>query len=211
MERKNIKLSDKIRFFIFFLVFRSVSGTLWKAIAWINIILKGARCHSIRRMSGWLVISRFPSSEIKIGRNFSSQSGFGLSTFCFKNNSSIKTFKPGSLVKIGDDVELNGTSILCRSTSVTLGSRVMVAPNCIITDSDFHLVDPIERRNNKKLLDGSVVIEDDVWIGMNCTILKGSRLGKNSVISAGSVVSGVVPNNCVWKDGRSNPFRNKSA
>ena len=39
----------------------------------------------------------------------------------------------------------------------------------------------------------SVVIEDDVWIGANCNILSGANIGKGSIISAGSVVSGVIP------------------
>jgi acetyltransferase-like isoleucine patch superfamily enzyme len=35
-----------------------------------------------------------------------------------------------------------------------------------------------------------VVIEDDVWIGANCIILRGVKIGKGSVIAAGSVVKG---------------------
>jgi acetyltransferase-like isoleucine patch superfamily enzyme len=38
----------------------------------------------------------------------------------------------------------------------------------------------------------SVVIEDDVWIGANVTILSGAHLSKGVVVVAGSVVSGFV-------------------
>ena len=38
-----------------------------------------------------------------------------------------------------------------------------------------------------------MVIEDEVFIGMNVLILKGSHIGKGSVIGAGSVVSGTIP------------------
>lgn len=40
---------------------------------------------------------------------------------------------------------------------------------------------------------GQIIIEDDVWIGFNCTILSGVRIGKGAVIGAGSVVSQDIP------------------
>ena len=46
--------------------------------------------------------------------------------------------------------------------------------------------------NNKKLIattKGPIIIEDDVWIGTDVTILSGVRVGKGTVISAGSVVT----------------------
>ena len=39
---------------------------------------------------------------------------------------------------------------------------------------------------------GGIVIEDDVWIGANCTILEGARIGQGAVVTAGSVVKGVL-------------------
>ena len=38
-----------------------------------------------------------------------------------------------------------------------------------------------------------VVIEDDVWIGYNATILKGVRIGKGAIIAPGAVVTHDVP------------------
>lgn len=40
-----------------------------------------------------------------------------------------------------------------------------------------------------------VVLEENVWVGMGCTILKGVTIGKNSVIAAGSVVVHSIPPN----------------
>ena len=42
-----------------------------------------------------------------------------------------------------------------------------------------------------------IVIEENAWIGMNCIILKGVRIGRNSIIAAGSVVTKDVPDNCI--------------
>ena len=43
-----------------------------------------------------------------------------------------------------------------------------------------------------------VIIEENVWIGEKAIVLKGSKIGKNSIIGAGSVVNGVVPENVVF-------------
>ena len=40
---------------------------------------------------------------------------------------------------------------------------------------------------------GKIIIEDDVWIGMNSLILSGVKIGKGAVIGAGSVVSKHIP------------------
>lgn len=39
-----------------------------------------------------------------------------------------------------------------------------------------------------------VTVEDDVWIGMNCTILPGVTIGRGAIVAAGAVVrSDVAP------------------
>ena len=42
-------------------------------------------------------------------------------------------------------------------------------------------------------MDLPVVIESDVWLGANVTILKGVTIGRGSVIAAGAVVNRNVP------------------
>ena len=44
---------------------------------------------------------------------------------------------------------------------------------------------------------GNVIIEDNVFIGMNTLIVKSVRIGKGAVIAAGSVVTKDVPENVV--------------
>jgi len=44
---------------------------------------------------------------------------------------------------------------------------------------------------------GKVKIGNNVFIGMNATILKGVTIGNNSIIGAGSVVTHDIPDNCV--------------
>lgn len=37
--------------------------------------------------------------------------------------------------------------------------------------------------------DQAIVIENDVWIGSNCTLLKGTIIPEGSIVAAGSVIS----------------------
>lgn len=61
-----------------------------------------------------------------------------------------------------------------------------------IIDNDFHPIDPEERLSGTldHLKTKPVVIGKNVFIGCNSIILKGTVLGDNCVVGAGSVVSG---------------------
>jgi acetyltransferase-like isoleucine patch superfamily enzyme len=105
----------------------------------------------------------------------------------------LSTRRAEAVLRIGDDFGMTGGGIIA-ATRVIIGNRVTVGANTIITDTDFHPLDPYIRQNDP--LDGArapVVIEDDVFIGMQSIILKGVTLGKGSVIGAGSVVTRDVP------------------
>lgn len=111
----------------------------------------------------------------------------------------LQTHSSTSVIIIGDDVGLNGTSIVCRSSEIYIGNKTMIAPNCIIMDSPFHRMLPVEQRHEyiDIDLDKNVIIGKNCWIGINCIILPGSEIGDNSVIGAGSIVNGVIPPNCL--------------
>lgn len=66
-----------------------------------------------------------------------------------------------------------------------------VGANVTIMDGDAHQDDPRAGKN------APIVIEDNVWIGANATILKGVTIGRNSLIGAGSVVVKSIPENVI--------------
>lgn len=83
---------------------------------------------------------------------------------------------------------------LVSEAQITIGNRVMIGANCIISDTDFHPLDPELRQSTPNAgACAPVVIEDDVFIGTNCIILKGVTLGAGCSIGAGSVVTRSVP------------------
>ena len=93
---------------------------------------------------------------------------------------------------------------------IVIGNNVLIAHNVNIHDTNSHPIDFIERRQDYKeiITNGfpnskenisckSIHIEDDVWIGFNSIILKGVKIGKNSIIAAGSVVLSDIPSNVI--------------
>ena len=111
----------------------------------------------------------------------------------------LRVFGPGAAIEIGEGAQLSGTSVTARSQRISIGRQVLLAPNCVIVDSDFHALWPPEARATEPGLerDAPVSIGDYVWIGMNCLILKGVSIGEGAMIGAGSVVTRDVPPFCL--------------
>ena len=87
-----------------------------------------------------------------------------------------------------------GTSIR-SAQKIVIGDSTMIASDVTITDSDWH---DIYDRTDYVASPKEVIIQENVWIGEKSLILKGSKIGKNSIIGAGSVVSGEVPANVIF-------------
>ncbi|GAA3314757.1 DapH/DapD/GlmU-related protein [Ectobacillus funiculus] len=82
-----------------------------------------------------------------------------------------------------------------RPSEVEIGNNVLIGPNVTI-DAGTHPIHPELRRKSAQY-NLSVVIEDNVWIGAGAIILPGVRIGENTVIGAGSVVTKDIPSNVV--------------
>ncbi|MCK4814937.1 acyltransferase, partial [bacterium] len=100
----------------------------------------------------------------------------------------------GAKINIGDNVGLSGTSIVA-DLEIRIGDRVICGANTVIVDTDFHAIQPQGRRYSRNGIEhAAVVIENDVFIGMDATILKGVRIGEGSVVTRdvppGKIVGG---------------------
>ena len=105
----------------------------------------------------------------------------------------LSTWADDAILEIGDDFAMTGGTI-CASKHIKIGNRVTIGANSVVVDTDFHPRDAKERIDNPEQGEmAPVVIEDDVFIGMSCLILKGVTIGRGSVIGAGSVVAKSVP------------------
>jgi len=159
----------------------------------IYFFIHGIKWGSEWKIYGRPIIQRHRKSSINIGRNIIIRSSSASNPLGPYRPAIISTRTKDSAILIGNEVGITGGTI-CAANRIEIGNRVWIGANTTIVDTDFHPLDPVERLENP--LDGAnapVVIEDDVFIGMNCLILKGVTIGKGSVIGAGSVVSGDVP------------------
>ncbi len=155
---------------------------------------RGVRAH------GRVGLLRWPGGRIRIGDHVSLISSWRRSTaaaLAFPVR--LRVFGPGAFIDIGPGCQLSGSSLTARSTRIILGRQVLVAPNCIIVDSDFHAPWPAQRRadDSGHERDRAVIIDDFAWIGMGSVILKGVSIGAGAIVGAGSVVRQDVPANTI--------------
>lgn len=100
-------------------------------------------------------------------------------------------------IEIGNYFSAYYGAVIDGRGGIKIGNNVMVGPHSMImsfnhnhrvTDKTFSEASPVFN---------PIVIEDNVWIGGNCSILGGVTIGSGSVISAGVVVHKDVPRNSI--------------
>jgi acetyltransferase-like isoleucine patch superfamily enzyme len=116
-----------------------------------------------------------------------------------------------------DDYTFIGNSRIFCTSHISIGKGCWIADHVFIMDSDLHPLSAKRRFSDAKNFSEGIFpdvytnipnaptkIEDAVWIGVNCTILKGVTIGEGSVVGAGSVVTKDVP---PWTIVAGNPAR----
>ena len=105
-----------------------------------------------------------------------------------------KVLKNSPKISIGDNTTIHLYFHCGAAESVVIGKDVMIAGHVYISDHD-HIYDhpTLAARNVQDLSSSPVVIEDGVWLGQGCVILKGVNVGKRSVVGANAVVTKDVP------------------
>ncbi len=97
---------------------------------------------------------------------------------------------------VGDVVIGDHTRIGLHSTvigPVSIGSHVNLAQGVTVSALNHNFSETGKRIDEQGITTRQIVIEDDVWIGTNATVLAGVRIGSHSVIAAGAVVTHDIP------------------
>jgi len=109
----------------------------------------------------------------------------------------LSTYFPDALISIGSKCSINGTVIHCNE-KVVIGNNCMFGPGTVIVDNNSHRISKEFNERNKKAESKPIIIKDNVWVGMNCLIMKGVTIGENSIVAAGSLVIKDIPCNCLY-------------
>lgn len=118
-------------------------------------------------------------------------------------------------ISIGDWCYIGVRTEIWSMSSVAIGNRVLVSHGVNIIDGSSHSSVAAERHQHFRDIltkghpktaaevpgiDGApIVIEDDAWISFGATILKGVRIGRGSIVAAGSLVTKDVPPGVLYR------------
>lgn len=133
-----------------------------------------------------------PFTEIDLGK----KSTLKLGKFVRARSGAKIKVRDKAFVEIGENTSFNHGCMIISHERVSIGDDVQFGPNVLIYDHDhdYRIKDGLK---NLKYKTASVEIGNNVWIGANVVILKGTKIGHNCVIGAGSVIKGEYSNNSI--------------
>ncbi|MDX2252313.1 MAG: acyltransferase [Nitrospira sp.] len=118
----------------------------------------------------------------------------------------LLVFAHAGRITVGEYCYIGESSRVWSAAEVMIGNRVFLAHGVNIHDNDAHSVSAMQRHKHfrelvttgvpsfaEEMSASPVHVEDDVWIGFNSSILKGTRIGKGAIIGACTVVTRDVP------------------
>ena len=184
--------------------FRVVSTiNMWVHIYWNRFCfrIKGVNFGHNLRICNKVYLRGY--GHISIGNDFVFSSGGCINPICRNIRGAFFSANHNSQILIGDRVGIS-SSCLWALDHIIIGNDVKIGGDCIIIDNDAHPHDFLKRKADFEKQNGintmletipvaPIVIEDDVWIGARCIVLKGVHIGARSIIAAGSVVTQNVP------------------
>lgn len=135
-------------------------------------------------VSPYTEITMDNGAELRIGKNFKMRDG-----------AKIRVRK-GAVCIIGNNSSVNSNNIIACHERIEIGDDVQLSPNVQIYDHDhdFRAEGGVKAGIYKT---GAVKIGNNVWIGANTVILRGTEIGDNCVVGAGCVLSGIHESNTV--------------
>lgn len=99
----------------------------------------------------------------------------------------------GYNIKIGENFYANHNLIILDCNNVTFGDNVFIGPNCAF----YTAIHPLDAKTRNEGLESAkaITVGNNVWFGGNVVVLPNVKIGDNSVIGAGSVVTKDIPAN----------------
>lgn len=111
-------------------------------------------------------------------------------------NDSVRLLS-GAILQVQQDASIeigkayiNHDATIIAANNMKIGNGILISRNVTIFDSDFHKI--LDKDGNQSNSPHDVEIGDHVWIGVNATILRGTKIEEGAVVAAGAVVGGKI-------------------
>ena len=101
----------------------------------------------------------------------------------------ISLSRPSAKLVIEKNAFINYGTEISLVNEVVIGANSLISIDCLIYDTDWHSVDGRER----EVTGEPTRIGRGVWLGARVVVLKGVKIGDNSVVAANSVVTKDLP------------------
>ena len=105
------------------------------------------------------------------------------------------------LYHLGTNVKIYTNNLGTEPYLISIGNNVTITSGVTFVTHDgsiFQIARYLHRPEMSLDKVGCIVIDDNAFIGLHSTLMPGSRVGKNSIVAAGSVVTKHIPDNEVW-------------
>ena len=212
-------MNEKINKFDIFIIYKNtgikVLRGLWKRLF-------------IKEVHGLFLVGKHTSithgKHIRCGRNVKFEDYTEIHGLCeelvFGNNVTISRgvmIRPSSYyggdygkgLVIGDNSSIGPHGYVGCSGKITIGKNVMFGPKCSLFAENHIFSNTRLDIKSQGVAQKGITIEDDCWIGSNCVILDGVRIGKGSVIGAGTLVSKDIAPGSIVMDKRDKIRKNR--
>ena len=97
---------------------------------------------------------------------------------------------------VGSNVDIGWQTTIAAGGLVHIGNNVRIAGRAFLAGYPGHPIDATARAAGAPDTEdqvGDIVIEDDVWLATGVTVLAGVRIGRGTIVAAGSVVTRDLP------------------
>ena len=105
---------------------------------------------------------------------------------------------PGPSIIIRDRVFVGFGCEFNVRRRLEIGADCLIASGCKFIDHDHGTALDMPMREQTAGAEAEIVLDQDVWLGVNVVVLKGVRIGRGAIVAAGAVVTSDVPSHEIW-------------
>jgi len=166
---------------------------LFTMIARMRFALLGVRVGSGFRATGWICMRIHPAATVSLGHDCRMNSGTRINLVGSGQRLGIYAGR-NARISIADRVGISN-SVIVATESISIGSDTLIGGGCMLVDSDLHALPLTAHVGNADLRSPQsrpVQIGSCVFVGAHSIVLKGSCIGDDAIVGAGSVIAGVV-------------------